>query len=123
MLFFTCHPIRFHFWTCNKVVYFHINFVIKVLINFEIFILDLPCFVCSFTCLPLCSLFLLWQFMFSSCNLSQSGIPKNADPLHGTRKKMDRYTLPLSIMVTLHIPICDTHELLYACNIFVSSLI
>ena len=49
--------------------------------------------------------------MFSSCNLSLSGIPNNANLLPGTTKELPQYLMPLLIMVSLQTPICDTHEL------------
>ena len=42
--FCTCSSVSFHFQTWNKIVYFSVNFVIMVWINFKIFvILDLSC--------------------------------------------------------------------------------
>ena len=57
--------------------------------------------------------------MLSSCSHLQCGIPNNAGPFPGTTKKLQQYSIPLLIMVTLHIPICGMCELLYAHNTFV----
>ena len=67
-------------------------------------------------CLLFCCSFVVWQFMLSSCSLSQFGIPNNAGPCNGTTRKLYQCFMPLLIMVTLHIPICGMHELLYVCN-------
>ena len=50
--------------------------------------LDFCCFVCSVICLLWCRLFVIWQFMLSSCGHSQSRIPSIAGSFHGTRKKL-----------------------------------
>ena len=66
---------------------------------------------------PLCSLFIVWQFMLSSSTPSQSGIPKNNGPMCDTTKKLHQHLLPLLIMVNFHTPICGIHELFYVHNI------
>ena len=56
---------------------------------------------------------------------SQSGIPNNAGPFSGTTKKLHQYFMPLLIIVSLHVSICDIHELLYAATslIFVNRFV
>ena len=49
--------------------------------------------------------------MLNSCNLSQSGIPSSAGPLHDTTKKLHPSSLLLLMMETLHNAICGMHEL------------
>ena len=56
MLFCTCHPVSFCFWTYSEVVFSPIDFVIKVQINFEILILEFSCLV-AHLCLHFCPLF------------------------------------------------------------------
>ena len=74
----------------TKWVYFLFNFVISMCRLFLklLLALDLPCFVCLLICLWLCWLFVVSQFMLSSCCHSQSGIPNNAHliSLHTIKK-------------------------------------
>ena len=60
-------------------------------------------------------------FLFSTlCSIGAAfhspGILRSAGPFPGTTKELHCYLMPLLIMVTLHIPICGMHELLYVCN-------
>ena len=82
-------------------------------INFLfLFILDLFCFVCSFICVLFCSVSVVSQLILGSCSLSQSGMPNNAGPF--TVNKLHQNLMPLLFIVTLHMPICGIHKLVYA---------
>ena len=65
--FCTCFHVSFYFWTCTKTVYFYIN----VLLRCGLILKSLFWTFCSFACIILCSLFAVWVFMLSGCNLSQ----------------------------------------------------
>ena len=49
-------------------------------------------------------IFVVWHFMLSTCNLSQSGIPDKAGLLPGTAKQLHQYLKALLIFLTLHTP-------------------
>ena len=78
--------------------------------------MDLSFLVCLFICFPFWLSFVAWHFMLSSFSLSQSGIPNNDGPFSCSTKKLHQCLRPLIIMVTVHIPLCHLHELLYVHN-------
>ena len=97
---------------CNKVVYFLSSFGINTwIILMLLFGFNLSCFICSLICLPLCRSLVVWQFMLRSHRHSQSDIPSNAGLYH-TTNILHQYSMPFSININLHIPICGIHGVL-----------
>ena len=87
-------------------------------LTFEfLLVLDLPCFVSSFTCPLFWSASIVSLLILSSCNLSQSDIPNTGLYLGPTKTLM-----PLCIIFTLHMPICHMHNLLMVGNTTFSSM-
>ena len=78
-----------------------------------LFRLHLSFFCCSLICPLLCWLIVVWQFMPCNCSHLPYGIPVNAGPLSGITKKLHWFSMPLLIIVTLHIPMCGIQVLWY----------
>ena len=73
-----CH-VHFFFIPCRKIINFLIILLSIVGLIFEfLFILDLSCLYCPFTCPLLWSAFIESQLILSSCNLSQASLPNNS---------------------------------------------
>ena len=66
-----------------------------------------------FSHLLVCTFVLCLQFKLRSCNLLQSGIPRNAAPLPGATKRLLWCWILLLFLLTLHTPICSMHEVLH----------
>ena len=113
--FCTCHPVSFLSDTCNIVVSFHKNFVNMVCINFKsLFILDLSCFECTFTCLHFCLLFIVWH------NLCSAVIFDNVVHCLALQRNCIVFNV-FNDYCDLQTPIYGMQELFYACNIIFSS--
>ena len=74
-------------------------------------------FFCVFNYHLLCwSASVVLQLILRICILLQSCMPNNAVLFPFTTKKLHQNSMPLFIIMILHLFICGIHELLYACN-------
>ena len=119
----TCHDVNFLFLALQGNNHLWVIFAINWHVTFQklgCFGLILLRFIINLSSIVVSLYFA--TIKLSCHNLSQSSIPKNIGPFPGTTKKLYKNSMPLWVIATLHMPICNMHKLLSAYNTTILSM-